>query len=268
MSISKLNSDALYFYNIDGNTVTTKIKFIPNENELVVQGESNTTKVKITNIEDPNNNSDVSTKNYVDTQITSRLNDNFTNITVDNTVSSKNFISPGSSGDSSDVYSIPKMKSLSIHFSTVQTIIGNDTFVTIGSDSQLSGIFFSYDENITMAFVMSTFKILHNGTNGSSIFPNYEIAYYNEFQNQQSYEGVSGMFNDFQLYSEEDTEYQIPHQSILGDGINRIASIRIRIKHDNNSDSLSIKDSLQMTAFAISESLGHLHRTFNNGLIE
>ena len=151
MSISKLNSDALYFYNIDGNTVTTKIKFIPNENELVVQGESNTTKVKITNIEDPNNNSDVSTKNYVDTQITSRLNDNFTNITVDNTVSSKNFISPGSSGDSSDVYSIPKMKSLSIHFSTVQTIIGNDTFVTIGSDSQLSGIFFSYDENITMA---------------------------------------------------------------------------------------------------------------------
>ena len=83
-------------------------------------------------------------------------------------------------------------------FSTTQSIIGNDSFITIGENSQLSGIFFSYDQNITTAFVMSTFKILHNGTSGSSIFPNYEIAYYNEFQNQQSYEDVSGMPSDFQ----------------------------------------------------------------------
>ena len=104
MSISKLNSDELHFYSTDGNTITTKIKFIPNENELVVQGQSNTTKVKTTNIEEPSNYSDVTTKNYVDTQITSRLTDNFTNITVDDTFSSKNFISPGSSWDSTDVY--------------------------------------------------------------------------------------------------------------------------------------------------------------------
>ena len=39
------------------------------------------------------------------------------------------------------------------------------------------------------------------------------------------------------------------------------------MKHDVASDTVSIKDSLQMTAIAIDDSSGNTSRTYNNGVI-
>ena len=188
-------------------------------------------------------------------------------LTVSGVVSATSFLASGGSGDSSDGFSLPKAKSLSIDFNTSQSITGDDTFVTLGGNSSLSGIAFSYDDNITMAVCFSTFRISHNGTNGTTMMPNYEIAYYDANQVLQSYNDVSGAPQDFQLYSSTSMDYQITHQGVLGDGVTRIGSIRLRMKHDIASDTVSIKDSLQMTAIAIDDSCGNTSRTYNNGVI-
>ena len=188
-------------------------------------------------------------------------------LTVSGVVSATSFLASGGSGDSSDGFSLPKAKSLSIDFNTSQSITGDDTFVTLGGNSSLSGISFSYDDNITMAVCFSTFRISHSGTNGTTMMPNYEIAYYDANQVLQSYNDVSGAPQDFQLYSSIAMDYQITHQGVLGDGVTRIGSIRLRMKHDVASDTVSIKDSLQMTAIAIDDSSGNTSRTYNNGVI-
>ena len=188
-------------------------------------------------------------------------------LTVSGVVSATSFLASGGSGDSSDGFSLPKAKSLSIDFNTSQSITGDDTFVTLGGNSSLSGIAFSYDDNITMAVCFSTFRISHNGTNGTTMMPNYEIAYYDANQVLQSYNDVSGAPQDFQLYSDSAMDYQITHQGVLGDGATRIGSIRLRMKHNVASDTVSIKDSLQMTAIAIDDASGNTSRTYNNGVI-
>ena len=118
-----------------------------------------------------------------------------------------------------------------------------------------------------MAVVFSTFRISHNGTNGSTLMPNYEIAYYDNSQVLQSYNDISGAPQDFQLYSSIAMDYQLTHQGVLGDGVTRIGSIRLRMKHDVASDTVSIKDSMQMTAIAIDDSSGNTSRTYNSGVI-
>lgn len=188
-------------------------------------------------------------------------------LTVNGTISATSFLASGGSGDSSDGFSLPKAKSLSIDFNTQQAIAGDDQFVTLGGDSSLAGIVFTYDDNITMAVVFSTFRITHNGTNGSTLMPNYEIAYYDANQVQQAFNNVSGAPQDFQLYSSSAMDYQLTHQGVLGDGTTRIASIRLRLKHDVASDTVSVKDSLQMTAIAIDDTSGNTSRTYNNGSI-
>ena len=188
-------------------------------------------------------------------------------LVVSGTISATSFLASCGSGDSNDGFSLPKAKSLSIDFNTQQSIAGDDQFVTIGGDSSLSGLSFSYDDNITMAVVFSTFRISHNGTNGSTLMPNYEIAYYDNSQVLQSYNDVSGAPQDFQLYSSTAMDYQLTHQGVLGDGVTRIGSIHLRMKHNVASDTVSIKDSMQMTAIAIDDSSGNTSRTYNSGVI-
>ena len=66
-------------------------------------------------------------------------------------------------------------------------------------------------------------------------------------------------------YSSSATDYQLSHQGILGDGSTRIASIRLRLKHDHSSDTLVVKDSMQITALAVDDSSGSVSKTYLNG---
>jgi hypothetical protein len=83
--------------------------------------------------------------------------------------------------------------------------------------------------------------------------------------NLQSFHDVSGALNDFQLYSSSATNYQLSHQGILGDGTTRIAPIRLRIKHDQSSDTLVVKDSMRITVLAVDDSSGSVSKTYLNG---
>ena len=186
-------------------------------------------------------------------------------LTVNGIVNATAFVATGSGSESDGGFALPKSKSLSIDFNSNQTISGNDTFATVGGSNAGAGVNFAYDDNITMSICFSVFKIQHTGTNGSNITPNYEIAYYDGSGNQQSFSDVSGALNDFQLYSSSATDYQLSHQGILGDGSTRIASIRLRIKHDDSSDTLVIKDSMQITALAVDDSSGSVSKTYLNG---
>jgi hypothetical protein len=78
---------------------------------------------------------------------------------------------------------------------------------------------------------------------------------------------VSGSLDDFQLSSTTATDYQLTHDSVLGDGTSRIAGIRLRIKHTESSDTLVVKDSCQITCLAIDNTSGNVNRTYNNGNI-
>ena len=186
-------------------------------------------------------------------------------LTVNGIVNATAFVASGAGSESDGGFALPKSKSLSIDFNSNQTISGDDTFATIGGSNAGAGVNFAYDDHITLCLCFSVFKIQHTGTNGSNIVPNYEIAYYDGSGNQQSFNDVSGALNDFQLYSTFPIDYQLSHQDVLGDGTTRIASIRLRIKHDNSSDTLVIKDSLQITALAVDDSSGNTNKTYLNG---
>ena len=190
-----------------------------------------------------------------------------TSLNVNGLVTATGFLASGSGSEADGGFALPKAKSLSIDFTTTQAISGNDTFVTVGSSSSLSAVSFTYDDNITMAIGFSAFRIQHTGTNGTSITPNYEISYYNASQVAQSYSDVSGSLDDFQLSSSSATDYQLTHDSVLGDGTSRIAGIRLRIKHTESGDTLVIKDSCQITCLAIDNTSGNVNRTYNNGNI-
>lgn len=188
-------------------------------------------------------------------------------LTVNGVVSATAFLASGSGSETDGGFSLPKAKSLSIDFSTTQAITGNDTNVTVGSASNLSAVTFTYDDAITMALAFSTFRITHSGTNGTTITPGYEVSYYNAGQVAQAYADQSGALNDFQLNSPSAEDYQLSSDAVLGDGTTRIAGIRMRLKHDVASDTVSIKDSAQLTCIAIDDSSGNINRTYNNGVI-
>ena len=73
MSRAKLGNSELRFYSESGGVQTTKIKAVPSNNTLTLQGSSAGTKVLLTNLQEPTSNADASTKQYVDDQITAKL---------------------------------------------------------------------------------------------------------------------------------------------------------------------------------------------------
>ena len=74
MSRARLGNAELRFYTDSGGSETTKIKLVPTNNILTLQGASAGTQVKLSNLSDPTNLQDASTKSYVDTQITQKIN--------------------------------------------------------------------------------------------------------------------------------------------------------------------------------------------------
>jgi hypothetical protein len=73
MSRSKLANAELRWYTSSGGTETTKVKLVPTNDVLTVQGSTAGTRVKLTNLADPTANTDGATKSYVDTQIQSNI---------------------------------------------------------------------------------------------------------------------------------------------------------------------------------------------------
>jgi hypothetical protein len=155
---------------------------------------------------------------------------------------------------------------VNINFLTPQNIPGDDVFVTVGSESTLSAINFGYDDNITMAIAISTFRISHFGTSGDTITVLYEFAYFNSSGVVQAYNNSEG--NDTHiLINPSSTDYQMGSQGLIGNGSTRIASIRLRVKHNQSDDVLNIKDSLQITALCVSDESASSYRTFSSGTI-
>ena len=74
MSRAKLANAELRFYTDSGGSETTKIKLVPTNDVLTLQGASAGTQVKLANLSDPTGAHDASTKAYVDAQITQKLN--------------------------------------------------------------------------------------------------------------------------------------------------------------------------------------------------
>ena len=186
-------------------------------------------------------------------------------LTVNGIVNATAFVASGAGSESDGGFALPKSKSLSIDFNSTQAIVGNDTFATVGGDFAGAGVQFAYDDAITLSVCFSTFKIQHTGTSGSTITPNYEVSYYDGGGNSMAFNDVSGALQDFELFSTTAQDFQLHHQGIVGDGITRIASIRLRLKHTDASDTLVVKDSAQITALAIEDSSGNVNRTYYNG---
>ena len=189
-----------------------------------------------------------------------------TGLTVSGIVNATSFVASGAGGESDGGFALPKAKSLSIDFTTDQTITGDDTPVTIGGDSTLAAVSFAFDDNITMSLCSSVFRVKHAGTNGTSVQCSYELSYYNDG-------GVAQPYNDrlthasFALYSATEDSYLLGHQDLLGDGATKIASVRLRVKHDVASDTVAITDSLQITALAIDDTSGNQARTYSSGVL-
>jgi len=190
-----------------------------------------------------------------------------TGLTVNGIVNATSFVATSSGGESDSGFALPKAKSLSIDFTTNQSISGDDTYATVGSSSDLAAVTFAYDDNITMAITTSLFRVEHTGTNGTTITALYEVSYYNASEVAQAYSNVTTQPRTYQMYSSSATDYLLGHQATLGDGATRIAEIRMRLKHDVASDSVAVTDSLQMTTIAIDDSSGNISRTYSSGTL-
>jgi hypothetical protein len=189
-----------------------------------------------------------------------------TGLTVNGIVNATAFVAAGAGGESDSGFSLPKAKSLSIDFTTDQSVTGDDTPVTIGGDSSLAAVTFAYDDNITMSLCSSVFRVKHQGTSGTTVKFLYEISYYNDSAIAQPYNDRMTAAS-FALYSATQVSYLLGHTDLLGDGTTKIASIRLRAKHDIASDTVAVTDSLQMTAFAIDDTSGNVNRTYTSGTI-
>ena len=74
-----------------------------------------------------------------------------------------------------------------INFTTNQSIVGDSEYNIVGSDSSLSAVTFAYDDSITMAVALSTFRLYHSGTNGTTATIIFEVSYYNGAGDAQAY---------------------------------------------------------------------------------
>ena len=86
-------------------------------------------------------------------------------------------------------------------------------------------------------------------------------------QQAQAFSDVSGANQDFDLDSASATDYQITSDRVLGDGSSRIAKIRLRLKSSHGSDTVAVKNSLQLTCLAIDDSSANIQRTYANNAI-
>lgn len=187
-------------------------------------------------------------------------------LTVNGLVTATGFLASGSGSEADGGFALPKSKSLSIDFNTDQTISGNNAFATIGSAVSGAGLTFTYNDNITMAFALCAFRINHTGTNNTNLSINFETSEYDAQGNAGSFSDLSGNIPDFQLYTDSGSQdFLLSHQAVIGDGSTRIASIRMRVKHDQANDTVKVTDSAQLTAIAVSDDSGNTTKTYSNG---
>ena len=192
---------------------------------------------------------------------------NLTSLTVNGTVNAVAFVASGSSGEADAGFALPLAKSLSIKFATDQVVVGDDAYVTVGSDSDFSAIRFAYDDAITMAIAISTFRLKHEGTSGTIVTAVFEASFYNGSGIAQPYVEMTGQESTYNMYSEKQHTYQLGNTNSVGDGITPLAKIRLKIMHHIASDTVAISDSLQLTCLAINDTSGNISRTFSGGTI-
>ena len=190
-----------------------------------------------------------------------------TGLTVNGIVNATAFVASGAGGESDGGFALPKAKSLSIKFSSDQPITGDDTYEVVGSNSPFSAISFAMDDHITMAIALCTFRLKHFGTAGTTVETVFEASYYNGVGVAQPYFEMAGQESQYHMKSQTEHTYQLGSTTSIGDGITPIASIRLKVKHDVASDTVSIADSLQITALAIDDTSGNVNRTYTSGTI-
>jgi len=278
----EIASDAVTELKILNGSVTTNKIFALNITEAKIAADAVTElKIKDNNISSGKlkSNSVTETKiaagaitetKLANSSVTTSKIGTLSSLAVNGVITATSFIASGSGTDADGGFALPKSKSLSIDFNTDQTITGNDTFATVGGAVSGAGINFSYDDNITMSLTMGAFRINHSGTNNTNLSANYEISYYDANQNQLGFNDVSGHLSDFELYTPVgvgNQDFELSHFAVLGDGSARIASIRLRIKHDQSGDTVKVTDSVQVTSIAVDDTSGNTTKTYSNGVL-
>ena len=136
-----------------------------------------------------------------------------------------------------------------------------------GGDSNLSATTFTFDDNISIVLATTVARLKHSGTgqfNGPIEFL-YEVAYYNSsgiiqpYSNVHTQKGTKG-----RLWA---SAVSLAYRATLGNGASRIGAVRFRVKHINQSESLSLIDNYQQTCLAIKNDSANTQRTFASGVI-
>lgn len=190
-------------------------------------------------------------------------------LTVNGIVNATSFVATSASGESDAGFALPKCKSLNNNFTTGQTIPGDNLFHILGSDSTLSAPNFAFDDDITMCITLLVGRLNHLGSNNSMGFLRCEVSYYTDGGSPQAYQDVSGQdaFIGLSTPFSASVNYGMGGQFVVGDGVTRIAGVRVKMMQDGSGDTFEIVDQLQLTGIAIEDSSGSVTRTFNNGSI-
>ena len=96
------------------------------------------------------------------------------------------------------------------------------------------------------------------------------MAYYDANQTQLAFSDLSGNTSDYHLFTPAslgNQDVQLSHPGVIGDGSGRIASIRLRIKHDQSADTVKVTDSMQLTVIAVDDTSGNTNKAYANGVL-
>ena len=197
-------------------------------------------------------------------------------LTVNGIVNATGFVATSGSGEEGDAFGLPRAKSLSITYQQDKALVGNDTYVSIGDETDLGAVQFAFDDNITLCLSQSAFRLKQTGVEFSSQFTSvYEVAFYNSAGVQQPYVEMTSQarpyFNlDLAGFGQAVTASAVATLVAfagIGNGTDRIARVRLRVKHNNASASYALTDSAQITCLAVADDSGNTQRTFNAGAL-
>ena len=111
----------------------------------------------------------------------------------------------------------------------------------------------------------SVFRLLQTGTTNTELITIYEVSFYNSSQVAQAFVEASETEDDFSVDAGETYSWLLSFQGVVGDGSQRIAKIRQRLKHDTASANIALNGTAQLTALSIDETSGNTSRTYNAG---
>ena len=208
----------------------------------------------------------ITTAKLADASVTEAKLASLTSLTIAGNITAEGFIATGDTSTTEDGsgFGVCKAKSLNIQFNADQTISADGNFHVIGGSSDLASVQFDYDDAITLAVVLFTIPMNHSGTTSNDVALRFEVSFYNSSGVAQAYTDIYGQDATISMSHSSAQDVLFPGNMLLGNGNDRMAKLRLKVSHQQSSNTLKITGKSQVSAVCIDDNSGHTTRTYTS----